>query len=113
MPTLRKLGGPLSASELKQGVLKNLYCRKIALKHVSSSLFPRKYLKASRQAIYWTGLAHLMLYNYLKNILIVNRRWQWRPPPSFNNLNELWCWSMLRFRKRRLARRYYSRKSYN
>jgi hypothetical protein len=70
---------------------------------VSSQVF-KSINRRSRQEIYWTGLAHLMLYNYLKNILIVNRRWQWRPPPSFNNLDELWCWSMLRFRKRHLWR---------
>jgi len=34
----------------------------------------------------------------------MNRRWQWRPKPTFDGLDRYWCWNFLRFRKEHLWR---------
>jgi hypothetical protein len=57
-----------------------------------------------KHRLFCFGIAHLILYNYSRNILLRNRRWQWRPKPCFDGLDEYWCWSMLRFRKHHLWR---------
>jgi hypothetical protein len=60
--------------------------------------------RSTKHLIHFTGVANLILYNYFRNILLRNRRWQWLPTPTFNHLDELWCCSNLRFRKRHLWR---------
>lgn len=57
-----------------------------------------------RNVLFWWGVAQLMLYNYHKNIIVMNRRWQWRPKPTFDGLDRYWCWNFLRFRKEHLWR---------
>lgn len=58
----------------------------------------------TKHELFWHGIVQLALYHCYRNILLVNRRWQYRPPPRFCNLEAGWCWSMLRFRKCHLWR---------
>jgi hypothetical protein len=57
-----------------------------------------------RRRLLLIGTVNLTLYYYYKSTILMNRRWQWRPKPSFQALDEYWCWRILRFRKKHLWR---------
>jgi hypothetical protein len=60
--------------------------------------------RTTRDVLFWTGVANTLMYDHYRNILDKNRRWQWRPPPTFDALDEYWCWNILGYRKKHLWR---------
>ena len=68
-----------------------------------SKLMPSVH-RMTQYMIFLAGIVNFATYNYYRNVVYRNKRWQGRSPPKFDKLDEFWCWSMLRFRKKHLWR---------
>ena len=57
-----------------------------------------------RRAILVAAVFEYYVYKFNQSVVYRNRKWRWRPAPTFDNLDSLWCWHHLRFKKKHLWR---------